>query len=82
MAEPLLDGCVYVIVAKVSPPIALTIDGMPGTPAGVTGVLVADGELVPTSLLAVTEKVYGVPFKRLVKIVDVALVVALCPSLA
>jgi hypothetical protein len=83
IVEPLLAGVVKLIVAWLSPRRTEVMDGALGTVAGVTGVvLVAEGELVPTAFVAVTEKVYGVPFKRLVKIVDVALVVALCPSLA
>ena len=63
------------------PPITELMVGASGVVAGVTGVLVAEGELVPTPLVAVTEKVYDVPLVRPVKMTDVELVVVLCPPL-
>jgi hypothetical protein len=54
--------------------------GAPGTLAGVTELLVPDDVLVPTALLAVTVKVYGVPLVRPATTAVVApLVVAVKP---
>jgi len=46
-----LDGALKVIVACVLVATAVTAVGAPGTVAGVTELLVADGVLVPTALL-------------------------------
>ena len=52
------------MVACPLPAVALTLVGASGTVAGVTELLVPDGVLVPTELVAVTVKVYVVPFVR------------------
>ena len=44
------------------PAVAVTPVGASGIVAGVTELLVPDGVLVPTELVAVTVKVYVVPF--------------------
>jgi hypothetical protein len=48
------------------------IIGAPGTFAGVTELLVPDAELVPTALVAVTVKVYEVPFVKPVTVIGEA----------
>ncbi len=53
-----------VTVAWPLPPTALTLIGALGTVAGVTELLVAEGVLVPAALVAVTVKVYTVPFVK------------------
>jgi len=63
MADPpLLAGAVKVTVALVFPTVAVPIAGAPGTVAGVTLLEAADASPVPTLLVAVTVKVYCVPF--------------------
>jgi hypothetical protein len=51
-----------VTVASPFPPVALTPVGAPGAVAGTTELLVPDGVLVPCAFVAVTVKVYVVPF--------------------
>ena len=58
---PLLTGAVKLTVACALPRTALTPVGVPGTVAGVTELLVADGLLVPTAFVAVTVNVYATP---------------------
>ena len=50
------------IVACTFPAVAVPMTGASGTVIGVTEFVATDGEPVPTSLVAVTVKVYGVPF--------------------
>jgi hypothetical protein len=70
MAEPpLLTGAVKETVASPLPLTAVTLVGAPGTVAGTTELLVADGVPVPTALVAVTVKVYVVPFTRPVTVI-------------
>ena len=55
--EPPVDPAVKVIVAWPTPAVAVPIVGAPCTVAGVTEFDEAEGELVPTALVAVTVKV-------------------------
>ncbi len=65
MADPpLLPGALNVMVACPFPAVAVPIVGAPGTVAGVTELLALEAELVPIALVAVTVKVYAVPFVR------------------
>jgi hypothetical protein len=64
VAPPVLLGAVKEIVASPSPPVALTLVGAPGGPAGTTELLVPDDVLVPTAFVAVTVNVYVVPLVR------------------
>jgi hypothetical protein len=57
----LLAGAVKLTVALLFPAVAVPIVGAPGTVAGVTLLEAAEDEPVPTPLVAVTVKVYGVP---------------------
>jgi hypothetical protein len=59
---PLFAGGVNVIVAEPFPDVALTDVGAFGTVEGVTELLVTDAVLVPVAFVAVTVKVYAVPF--------------------
>ncbi len=61
---PLFTGGVNVMVACPFPATALTPVGASGTVAGVTALVVADGVLVPSALLAVTVNVYVCPLTR------------------
>ena len=62
IGEPLSEvGASQVTLAWASPATAVTVTGASGTPAGVTDPEGSDGSLVPTSLVAVTVKVYAVP---------------------
>jgi hypothetical protein len=80
MAEPPLDtGGVNEIVASPFPRTAVTLVGAFGTVAGVTALLVADAVLVPKLLLAVTVKVYTVPFVRPVTVIGEPPLVAVNP---
>jgi hypothetical protein len=65
IGEPPSDvGAVMVSVTSATPGprIAVTDTGASGTVAGVTGLDAADGKLVPAEFVAVTVKVYAVPF--------------------
>jgi hypothetical protein len=59
---PSLTGAVKVIVASPLPATAETLVGAPGTVTGTTELLDADAAPVPTAFVAVTVKVYVVPF--------------------
>jgi hypothetical protein len=62
MVAPLELGAVHDKLTWLSPAVATTVVGEPGTPAGVTaGDESADGRPEPTALVAVTVNVYGVP---------------------
>ena len=74
---PVLDGALKVIVACVLVATAVTAVGAPGTVAGVTELLVADGVLVPTAFAAVTVKVYVVPLAKPVTVIGLPVEVAL-----
>ena len=64
--EPGLAGAVKTTVAVPLDAVAETAVGAPGTipEKGVTGALGAENGPVPIALVAVTVKVYGVPFVR------------------
>ena len=63
MAEPPLSlGAANEMVAWPLPATALTPVGAPGTAAGITEPDALDAVLVPTAFVAVTAKVYDVPF--------------------
>ena len=66
-------------VAWAFPPIAVPMVGAPGTVAGVTAFEAADGAPVPTKFVAVTVKVYDVPFVRPVTVSGLALPVTVFP---
>ena len=61
---PLLLGAVKLTVACALPRVAVTPVGAPGTVAGVTALDGDEAAPAPTALLAVTVKVYAVPFAR------------------
>jgi hypothetical protein len=70
IAEPPLEtGGVNVTVACPLPPVAVPIVGASGTVAGVTELLVAEAILVPIAFVAVTVKVYAVPFVKPVTVI-------------
>jgi hypothetical protein len=65
IAEPPFEaGAVNVIVASPLPRTAVTLVGAPGVVAGVTALLADEAEPVPTAFVAVTVKVYAVPFVK------------------
>jgi len=57
IVDPLEGGAVHDTPAELSPAVALTPVGAPGTAAGVTAVEADDAGPVPTPLVAVTVKV-------------------------
>jgi hypothetical protein len=61
MVDPFEAGATHDTEAWVSPGVALTLVGAPGSPAGVTAVDGVDAGPVPAALVAVTMNVYGVP---------------------
>ena len=63
-APPFDAGALNATDALPSPPVATTAVGADGVVAGVTVLLGADAALVPSPLVAVTVKVYAVPFVR------------------
>ena len=65
---PFETGAVNEIVASPFPRTAVTPVGAPGTVTGVTEFVAVDAELVPTAFVAVTVKLYVVPFVRPVTI--------------
>ena len=58
-------GGVYATEADLSPGVATTLVGAPGTVTGMTAALAADFSPLPTALVAYTTKAYGLPFVRL-----------------
>jgi len=58
---PVPEGAVKLTVALLFPAVAVPMVGAPGIVAGVALLEAADGAPVPTLLVAVTVKVYGVP---------------------
>lgn len=68
VAPPLLAGDVNATVACPFPPTAITLVGAPGTVRGVTAPEALLESPVPAALVAVTLKVYGVPFARFVTV--------------
>jgi len=76
MAAPPSDaGALQLTVARASLATAATPVGEPGTVAGVTELLAVDAALVPALFVAVTVKVYDVPFVKPVTTQDSAPVV-------
>ena len=70
IAEPPFEtGAVKVTVASPLPRTAVTLVGAPGVVAGVTALLADEAEPVPTAFVAVTVKVYVVPFVRPVMVI-------------
>ena len=61
-APPVEAGAVKLTVACPCPAMAETLVGAPGTVAGVTLLEAVEALEVPTELVAVTVKVYAVPF--------------------
>ena len=61
---PLEAGGVHDTVAEASPAVAVTADGAPGTVAGVTLLEASEAGPVPMAFVAVTVKVYAVPFVK------------------
>ena len=59
---PLLTGAVKLTLAVELPAVAAAAVGAPGTVAGVTLFDAVDGALEPAAFVAITVKVYGVPF--------------------
>ncbi len=78
---PLLTGAVKVTVACPLPAVAVPIVGASGTVEGVTELDTADAVLVPTAFVAVTVKVYVVPFVRPVMVIGDDPPEAVCPPL-
>ena len=66
---PFEAGGVKLTVACALPAVAVPIVGAPGTVAGVTLLEAADAGPVPIALVAVTVKVYTVPFVRPVTVI-------------
>ena len=67
------------IVASPFPATALTEVGAPGTVAGVTELEAEEATPVPTAFVAVTVKVYAVPFVKPVTVIGELPPVAVCP---
>jgi len=61
-APPVLEGAEKLTVALLFPEVAVPMAGAPGTVAGVTLLEAAEALPIPTLLVAVTVKVYDVPF--------------------
>lgn len=61
---PFEAGGLKATVAWPLPPVAEVTVGVPGTVAAVIELEAADAGLVPTALVAVTEKLYDVPVVR------------------
>ena len=76
---PLLTGAVKLTVAWPLPATALTPVGAPGTLLGTTELDVPDAAPVPTAFVAVTVKVYAVPFVKPVTVIGELPPVAVCP---
>ena len=76
---PLSAGADQEIPALVSPIVVATFVGAPGTVTGVTELLETDTVLVPNAFVAVTLKVYAVPFVRPVIVIGEVPPVAVIP---
>ena len=72
-------GAVHETTARTSPGIADTSVGAPGTVGVVTEFDASEVALVPMEFVAVTVKVYVVPFVRPVTVTEVPVVVAVTP---
>ena len=84
MAEPpLLAGAEKATVTCASPGVTVPMVGAPGAPAGVTLLDAADGMLLPTALVAVTEQVTATPLASPMTMIGDPAPPALCaPQLA
>jgi hypothetical protein len=70
IADPPFDaGGVNATDACPLPPVAVPTVGAPGTVAAVTEFEAADAALVPAAFVAVTVKVYAVPFVRPITVI-------------
>jgi len=81
IVEPPLNGILNIIVACQFPGNALTVVGASGRVTGVKYPLGAEAILVPTTLVAVTVKVYCVPLVRPVTMIHEPVPIANCHSL-
>jgi hypothetical protein len=82
IGEPPVEDAVNVIVASPFPPLATILVGALGVVAGVTELLVPDGVLVPMAFVAITVKVYVVPFVSPVTVIGLPVEVAKAPEFA
>ena len=78
-APPVLAGAVKLTVALLFPAVAVPMAGAPGTVAGVRLLDAAEAALVPALLVAVTVKVYGVPFVSPLTVIGLLAPEAVCP---
>ena len=76
---PFNVGVVKLTIASALPAVAVPMVGMPGTVSGVTLLDGADAGLVPFALVAVTVKVYAVPFESPVTVIGLAVGPATVP---
>ena len=76
---PLPTGAPKLTVALLFPAVAVPMAGAPGTVAGMTLLEAADAIPVPTPLVAVTAKVYGVPLVNPLTVRGLAAPVAVNP---
>jgi hypothetical protein len=76
IAVPFAAGAVHDNVAFVSPRVAVTFVGVPGTAAGVTVLAAAVAAPVPIALIAATRKWYACPFVSDETVADVAVLVS------
>jgi len=76
---PSLVGGDSVIVAERLPTVTVSMVGGFGTLSGVTATVASDESEVPTPLVAVTTKVYAVPFVKPEIIIGAALLDAVAP---
>ena len=80
MADPpLLAGAVKLTVALAFPAVAVPMAGAPGTVAGVTLLEAAEAVPVPMLLVAVTAKMYVVPFVSPLTVRGLPVPDAVCP---
>jgi hypothetical protein len=76
---PVFTGGVKVMVACVLLAVAVTPVGAPGTPAGVIEFDAVDVTLVPIAFVAVTVKVYAVPFVKPLIVIGLPVELAINP---
>jgi hypothetical protein len=78
-APPVLEGAVKLTVAVPLAVVALPIVGVPGAVAGVMLLEALEAAPVPAAFVAVTVKVYGVPFASPVTVTGLLAPNAVCP---
>jgi len=78
-APPAPDGALKLTVAVPLAAVAVPIAGAPGTVAGVTLLEAAEAAPVPTLLVAVTAKMYVVPFVSPLTVRGLPVPDAVCP---